>query len=70
MYGIQTLFIRNVFGMYYYSDSLSDEQLEVITSDYHFDYQCLIAPNARSVLSSLKRVDKFKKVKTVASRYE
>lgn len=71
MYEIQTLFIRNVFGMYDYSDSLYDKQLEEITYDYHhLYYQYLIAPNAHSVLSDLKRVDKLGKATNLVNSYE
>ncbi len=66
-HGTQTLFTCDVFGMHYCSDSLYDEQLEAIAPDYHFYYECLMAPNARSVLSALKRMNKLGEVTTIAN---
>jgi flavorubredoxin/flavin reductase (DIM6/NTAB) family NADH-FMN oxidoreductase RutF len=53
----QTLFTCDVFGMHYCSDSLFDEDLKAIEPDYRFYYECLMAPNARSVLAALKRME-------------
>ncbi|MBP0017542.1 MAG: diflavin flavoprotein [Cyanobacteria bacterium SBLK] len=56
-WGTQTLYTCDVFGMHYCSDDLFDINLSEIAPDYHFYYECLMAPNARSVLSALKRMD-------------
>jgi flavorubredoxin/flavin reductase (DIM6/NTAB) family NADH-FMN oxidoreductase RutF len=53
----QILFTCDVFGMHYCSDSLFDEDLGAIEPDYRFYYECLMAPNARSVLAALKRME-------------
>ncbi|MGF1478826.1 MAG: diflavin flavoprotein [Cyanophyceae cyanobacterium] len=63
----QTLFTCDAFGMHYCSDNLYDEDLTAIEADYRFYYDCLMAPNARSVLSALKRMDKLGEVVTVAN---
>jgi flavorubredoxin/flavin reductase (DIM6/NTAB) family NADH-FMN oxidoreductase RutF len=53
----QILFTCDVFGMHYCSDHLFDEDLKAIEPDYRFYYECLMAPNARSVLTALKRME-------------
>ncbi len=65
--GTQTLFTCDAFGLHYCSDSLFDEDLKAIEADYHFYYECLMAPNARSVLSALKRMAKLGEVTTIAN---
>lgn len=66
-WGTGILFTCDVFGMHYCADSLFDENLEVIETDFHIYYQCLMAPNMRSVTSALKRIDKLGKITTVAN---
>ncbi|MGK7892775.1 MAG: diflavin flavoprotein [Xenococcus sp. (in: cyanobacteria)] len=61
------LYTCDAFGMHYCSDSLFDEDLEAIERDYRFYYDCLMAPNARSVLSAMKRMDKLGEITTVAN---
>ena len=58
-HGTEVLFTCDAFGMHYCSDSVYDQDLRAIEADYHFYYECLMAPNARSVLSALKRMDKL-----------
>jgi flavorubredoxin/flavin reductase (DIM6/NTAB) family NADH-FMN oxidoreductase RutF len=55
--GTGVLYTCDAFGLHYCSDALYDEDLKAIEKDYHFYYECLMAPNARSVLKALKRVD-------------
>ena len=57
--GTEVIFTCDAFGMHYCSDSVYDQDLKAIEADYHFYYECLMAPNARSVLSALKRMDKL-----------
>ncbi|MEA5470867.1 diflavin flavoprotein [Spirulina sp. 06S082] len=66
-WGTQTLYTCDVFGLHYCSDALFDVNLKAIAPDYHFYYECLMAPNARSVLSALKRMKKIGDVKIVAN---
>jgi flavorubredoxin/flavin reductase (DIM6/NTAB) family NADH-FMN oxidoreductase RutF len=66
-WGTQILFTCDVFGMHYCSASLFDENLAAIEPDYRFYYECLMAPNARSVLSALKRMEQLGEVKMVAN---
>jgi flavorubredoxin/flavin reductase (DIM6/NTAB) family NADH-FMN oxidoreductase RutF len=65
--GTQTLFTCDAFGMHYCSDATYDEDLSAIEADYRFYYECLMAPNARSVLSALKRMDKLGEITTIAT---
>ena len=66
-HGNKLLFTCDAFGLHYCSDSLFDEDLKAIEPDYRFYYECLMAPNARSVLSALKRMDKLGEVEMVAN---
>ena len=61
------LFTCDAFGMHYCSDATFDEDLKAIEKDYRFYYDCLMGPNARSVLSAMKRMDKLGEINTVAN---
>jgi flavorubredoxin/flavin reductase (DIM6/NTAB) family NADH-FMN oxidoreductase RutF len=63
----QTLFTCDAFGMHYCSDKTYDEDLKAIEADYHFYYECLMAPNARSVLSAMKRMKALGEITTIAT---
>jgi len=65
--GTQVMFTCDAFGMHYCSESTFDEDLGAIEPDYRFYYDCLMAPNARAVLSALKRMEKLPEVTTVAN---
>ncbi|NEP76163.1 FprA family A-type flavoprotein, partial [Okeania sp. SIO2G5] len=55
----EILFTCDAFGMHYCNDLIFDEDLDAISPDYRFYYECLMAPNARSVLGAMKRMDKL-----------
>jgi flavorubredoxin/flavin reductase (DIM6/NTAB) family NADH-FMN oxidoreductase RutF len=61
------LYTCDAFGMHYCSDAIFDEDLSAIEADYRFYYECLMAPNARSVLSALKRMGELPPVGTIAT---
>ncbi|WP_071518242.1 diflavin flavoprotein [Geitlerinema sp. PCC 9228] len=63
----QILYTCDAFGMHYCSDRLYDENLAEIEADFRFYYDCLMGPNARSVLSAMKRMDKLGDIATVAT---
>ena len=63
----QILYTCDAFGMHYCSDAVFDEDLGKIEPDYRFYYECLMAPNARSVLSALKRMGELPTVGTIAT---
>jgi flavorubredoxin/flavin reductase (DIM6/NTAB) family NADH-FMN oxidoreductase RutF len=65
--GTQVMFTCDAFGLHYCSDSTFDEDLSAIEPDYRFYYECLMAPNARSVLSALKRMDQLGEVTMIAN---
>jgi flavorubredoxin/flavin reductase (DIM6/NTAB) family NADH-FMN oxidoreductase RutF len=65
--GTQVMFTCDAFGLHYCSDSTFDEDLSAIEPDYRFYYDCLMAPNARSVLSALKRMDQLGEVTMIAN---
>ena len=65
--GSQTLFTCDAFGMHFCSDATYDEDLATIEADFRFYYDCLMGPNARSVLSAMKRMDKLGEIKLVAT---
>lgn len=65
--GTQVMFTCDAFGLHYCSDSTFDEDLRAIEPDYRFYYDCLMAPNARSVLSALKRMDQLGEVTMIAN---
>lgn len=63
----QTLFTCDAFGMHYCDDHSFDEDLELIEADYKLYYDCLMGPNARSVLSAIKRMGELPSVTTIAT---
>jgi flavorubredoxin/flavin reductase (DIM6/NTAB) family NADH-FMN oxidoreductase RutF len=63
----QVLFTCDVFGMHYCDDHTYDEDLELIEPDYKLYYDCLMGPNARSVLAALKRMGDLPEVATIAT---
>lgn len=63
----QVLFTCDAFGLHYCSDDVYDVDLTAISPDFRFYYECLMAPNARSVLSAMKRMDKLPEVNTIAT---
>ncbi len=66
-HGSGILFTCDAFGMHYCSDDLYDEQLSAIEADYRFYYECLMAPNARSVLAAMKRMEPLGNINLVAN---
>ena len=65
-YKTSTLFTCDVFGMHNCDDRTYDENFNTIESDFKYYYDCLMGPNARSVLSALKRIKKLQ-IETVAT---
>ncbi|MBW4466520.1 MAG: diflavin flavoprotein [Pegethrix bostrychoides GSE-TBD4-15B] len=63
----QSLFTCDVFGMHYCDDSPYDEDLTLLDSDYQLYYDCLMGPNARSVLAALKRMADLPEISTIAT---
>ncbi|MBD2325535.1 diflavin flavoprotein [Alkalinema sp. FACHB-956] len=63
----QHLFTCDAFGMHYCDDYTYDEDLELIEADFRIYYECLMAPNAKSVLSAIKRMGDLPGVTTIAT---
>lgn len=61
------LYTCDAFGAHYCTDDTFDEDLEALSPDFRFYYECLMAPNARSVLSAMKRMDKLGEISTIAT---
>ncbi|PSN12833.1 hypothetical protein C7271_23120, partial [filamentous cyanobacterium CCP5] len=57
--GTRVLFTCDVFGMHYCDDCLTDEMPHLLEADFQTYYDCLMGPNARSVVMALKRIEKF-----------
>ncbi len=62
----EILFTCDAFGLHYCSDPTFDEDLGAIEEDFAFYYECLMAPNARSVVGALKRMDQLPAISTIA----
>ena len=65
-HGTGTLYTCDAFGLHYCSNELFDSDPGAIAPDFRFYYDCLMGPNARSVLQALKRMDALPEIQTVA----
>jgi flavorubredoxin/flavin reductase (DIM6/NTAB) family NADH-FMN oxidoreductase RutF len=63
----QTLFTCDVFGMHYCDDRTYDEDLAILNADFQTYYDCLMEPNARSVLAAIKRMGDLPPIATIAT---
>jgi flavorubredoxin/flavin reductase (DIM6/NTAB) family NADH-FMN oxidoreductase RutF len=61
------LFTCDAFGMHFCDDQLFDEDLALLSPDYKIYYDCLMGPNARSVLSAIKRMGDLPGIETIAT---
>ncbi|MGG6238800.1 diflavin flavoprotein [Nodosilinea sp. AN01ver1] len=57
--GTGVLYTCDVFGLHYCDDTLYDEIPALLEADFQLYYDCLMGPNARSVLAALKRMEPF-----------
>ncbi|VEP15400.1 putative diflavin flavoprotein A 1 [Hyella patelloides LEGE 07179] len=58
-YKTQVLYTCDAFGMHYCDEPTFDEDLSLIEADFEYYYDCLMKPNARSVLAAIKRMGKL-----------
>jgi flavorubredoxin len=58
-HGTQILYTCDAFGMHYCDEHLYDEFPHLLEQDFKYYYDCLMGPNARSVLMALKRISKL-----------
>jgi flavorubredoxin/flavin reductase (DIM6/NTAB) family NADH-FMN oxidoreductase RutF len=63
----QVLYTCDAFGMHFCDDCTYDEDLDLIGPDYRLYYECLMEPNARSVLSAIKRIGELPPISTIAT---
>ena len=56
-HGTGILYTCDAFGLHYCSEELFDSDPGAIAPDFRFYYECLMGPNARSVLQAMKRMD-------------
>jgi flavorubredoxin/flavin reductase (DIM6/NTAB) family NADH-FMN oxidoreductase RutF len=63
----QILYTCDAFGMHYCTESTFDDDLKAIEPDFKYYYECLMGPNARSVLSALKRMGELPEVKMIGT---
>ncbi|MEL7502764.1 MAG: diflavin flavoprotein [Cyanobacteria bacterium J06554_6] len=63
----EILYTCDAFGAHFCNEDTFDGNLEALSPDFRFYYECLMAPNARSVLSAMKRMDKLGEIGTVAT---
>ena len=52
--------------MHYCSNELFDQDPSVLAPDFRYYYDCLMAPNARSVVQALKRMDALPNITSIA----
>lgn len=50
------MYTCDAFGMHYCEEEVFDKELEELSPHLRFYYDCLMKPNARSVLTALKKV--------------
>ena len=65
-HGTGILYTCDAFGLHYCSEALYDADPGAIAPDFRFYYDCLMGPNARSVLQALKRMESLPAITTIA----
>ena len=65
-HGTGVLYTCDAFGLHYCSDEVFDTDPGSIAPDFRYYYDCLMGPNARSVLQALKRMDGLPEINTIA----
>jgi flavorubredoxin/flavin reductase (DIM6/NTAB) family NADH-FMN oxidoreductase RutF len=65
-HGTGILYTCDAFGLHYCSDDVYDVDPGAIAPDFRFYYDCLMGPNARSVLQALKRMEALPEIRMIA----
>ena len=65
-HGTGILYTCDAFGLHYCSNDIFDVDPGAIAPDFRFYYDCLMGPNARSVLQAMKRMDALPAINTIA----
>lgn len=63
----QVLYTCDAFGMHFCDDCTYDEDLSLLETDFRIYYECLMGPNARSVLSAIKRMGELPPIALIAT---
>jgi len=63
----EVIYTCDAFGMHFCDNRTFDEDLEAIEADFRFYYDCLMGPNARSLLNAMKRMGDLGKIKIIAN---
>ncbi len=66
-HGTGILYTCDAFGLHYCGDDIYDVDPGAIAPDFRFYYDCLMGPNARSVLQALKRMDALPPIRMIAT---
>jgi flavorubredoxin/flavin reductase (DIM6/NTAB) family NADH-FMN oxidoreductase RutF len=61
------LYTCDAFGMHFCDEHTFDEDMAKLEPDFRFYYDCLMAPNARSVLSAMKRMGELPDIQMIAT---
>ena len=65
-HGTGILYTCDAFGLHYCSEDVFDADPGAIAPDFRFYYDCLMGPNARSVLQALKRMEALPDLRMIA----
>ncbi len=66
-HGTGILYTCDAFGLHYCGDDVFDVDPGAIAPDFRFYYDCLMGPNARSVLQALKRMEALPPIQLIAT---
>lgn len=66
-HGTGILYTCDAFGLHFCGDDIYDVDPGAIAPDFRFYYDCLMGPNARSVLQALKRMDALPPIRMIAT---
>ena len=66
-HGTGVLYTCDAFGLHYCSDEVFDVDPGAIAPDFRYYYDCLMGPNARSVLQALKRMEALPELQIIAT---
>ncbi len=66
-HGTGILYTCDAFGMHYCDDCTYDENPDLLEADFRLYYECLMGPNARSVLSAIKRLRQLPPIHLIAT---
>ena len=66
-HGTGVLYTCDAFGLHYCSDEVFDTDPGSIAPDFRYYYDCLMGPNARSVLQALKRMEGLPEITMIAT---